>query len=48
MFKDREVVLVIGGVLGCEGTTDVEVRVPVVEEFVFVCPTWLHRKRIGN
>jgi len=47
--KDGDIVLVIGGMLGCEENSDFKVRVSVVEACGFVCPTrWLHRNRISN
>ena len=47
--KDGEIVLVIGGMLGCEENTDFKVRVSAVEACGFVCPTrWLRTNRIRN
>jgi hypothetical protein len=47
--KDGEIVLVIGGMLGCEENIDLKVRVSVVEACGFVRPTrWLHTNRISN
>jgi len=47
--KDGEIVLVIGGMLGCEENTDFMLSVSAVEACGFVCPPrWLHTKRISN
>jgi hypothetical protein len=52
MFNGKDVgkiVLVMGGILGCELNTDLKVAVCAVEECGLICPTrWLQREKMSS